>query len=385
MARHHSHRKSRRVRPPLGSPPGTLRIDPEAPPPVIDIICYGPDSTKARPVQQVEELAKLDKSWPVTWINVCGLGDEVTVRRIGEIFKLHALAMADVVNVTQRPKVEPYSEHLFTVMRLVSLEDQRVNAEQISLFLVGNVVITFQERRGDCFEPVRQRIRAASGRIRGQKADYLAYALIDAMIDAYYPVLEQLGDRIDGLEDQVMMLPDHQTLAQVRQVRRDLLRLRRSLWPTRDAVSALLRDPLPQISESTRLYLRDCYDHVSQLIDNTEMLRELASGLQEVYLSTLSNRINSTMRMLTTVATIFIPLTFIVGIYGMNFDPEISPWNMPELGWYWGYPLIMGLMLALTLFMLYVFWRKGLLGTPSRNRGDDPADVDTAAEDQGVR
>lgn len=352
----------RHHRPPVGASPGTLRIDPEAPKPVIDVITYHAGDLRRHDQAAIGQLSKLIGSEGVNWINVSGLGDEQILSQIGKMFNLHPLALADVVHVTQRPKIEGYPQHIFGTMRMVRIHEEVVQSEQLSIFLVGNTVLTFQERPGDCFDPVRRRLVTASGRIRSRKADYLFYALIDAVIDSYYPVLEQFGERIESLEDLVMTHPDHHTLAQVRQCRRRLLEVRRVLWPLRDAVNTLLRDPMPQIADETRVFLRDCSDHVSQLIDTNETLRELAAGLQEVYLSTLSNRMNRTMQVLTTIATIFIPLTFIVGIYGMNFDPEVSPWNMPELGWYWGYPAVMLLMALIAGSMLVMFRMTGMLG-----------------------
>ncbi|MBN2582898.1 MAG: magnesium/cobalt transporter CorA [Planctomycetes bacterium] len=358
-------------RAPVGAVPGTFRIDPNAPRPVIDVMAYGPDDFVAEEIRDLTHLEELLAAWPVVWVNVCGLGDEKVLNRLKDLFGLHPLALADVVNVSQRSKVEPYGDLLFVVTRMATVQEHKLDTEQMSIFLGRRFVLTFQEHVGDCLEPVRDRIRHNAGRIRNLGTDYLAYSLLDAVIDAYYPLLEQYGEWLEDLEDQVISHPDVNTVHRVRGARRDLLTLRRALWPQRDAVNALLRDPLPQVADETRIYLRDCYDHVSQLIDIIETQRELAAGLQDVYLSTVSNRMNEVMKVLTVIATIFIPLTFIVGIYGMNFDPDRSPWNMPELRWAWGYPAVLAVMATVAAGMLVYFRRRGWLGGGRRPRGDD--------------
>src|SRR4030095_7850244 len=235
--------------------------------------------------------------------------------------------------------------------------DEALDTEQLSIFLGRNYVLTFQEHPGDCFDTVRDRISKAGGRIRNCGPDYLAYALIDAFIDDYFPVLEKYGERLEELEDEVITRADTQVIAQIHQVKRDLLVLRRAIWPLREAVNSLVRDPTPLISEETRIYLRDCYDHAVQLIDLLENYREIASSLVEVYLSSVSNRLNEIMKVLTIFTVVFIPLNFIASIYGMNFNTESSPWNMPELNWRYGYPFTLGLMAAVALSML-IFFRK---------------------------
>ncbi|MBI3300790.1 MAG: magnesium/cobalt transporter CorA, partial [Deltaproteobacteria bacterium] len=276
--------------------------------------------------------------WPVTWVDVEGLGDVETIRTLGEIFGLHRLALEDVINVHQRAKVEQYGEHHFIVTRMVRL-GEHLETEQLSLFLGKNFVLTFQEGHpGDCLDLIRERIRQKRGRIRDAGLDYLAYALLDAVVDCYFPILEEYGERLETLEDEILTRPHNGAVARIHEIKRNLLTLRRAIWPQRETFNTLLREEMPLVTDETRLYLRDCYDHTTQIIDLIETYRELGSDLIDVYLSSVSNRTNEIMRVLTVIATIFIPLTFLVGVYGMNFNPASSPWNMPELNWYWGYP-----------------------------------------------
>jgi magnesium transporter len=351
------HHPFRRRHPP-GTAPGTLTSHPDATPPTIRVIGYGPDGTEKLHVQNGTELAALRGRWPVLWADVIGVGHADSVAAIGEAFGLHRLALEDVMNVHQRPKVEEYSDHVFAVVRLASLVD-RLDTEQLTVFLGDGWVLTFQEHEGDCWDPVRERIQSGRGRIRNRGSDYLFYTLIDAVVDHTYPVLEAFGTRMELLEEVVMESPRKELVGVIHAARRDLITLRQSTWPLREAVAQLYRDPIPQVTEETRVYFRDCYDHTVQIIDLLENYREMASSLMEVYLSSVNQRMNEVMKVLTIIATIFIPLTFIAGIYGMNFDRQASPWNMPELGWYLGYPAVMALMLAIALGLLgYFKWRQ---------------------------
>jgi len=359
----------RKRRAPPGTAPGTLVADPTASQPTIAVMAYGPDDFEETGIEDVEELASLIGQHAVTWINVIGLANLDLIRRLGEIFDLHGLALEDVVNLHQRPKLEEYPEHAFIVTRMVA-DGPSPTIEQVSMFLGKKFLLTFQERPGDCFEPVRLRLRASRGQIRSRQADYLAYALLDAVIDGYFPVLEGLGERLEVLEDRVIDQPADMEAAEIHDIKRELLLLRRAIWPQREMVNALTREALPYVTEQTRLYLRDCYDHTIQLMDIVETYREIATGLVDVYLSSVSTRLNEIMKVLTIIATIFIPLSFVTGIYGMNFDRGASPWNMPELAWYWGYPAVMGLMAVLAVAMLYYFYRKGwILGRDGKGPG----------------
>jgi magnesium transporter len=280
------------------------------------------------------------------------------------VFNLHPLTQEDVVNVPQRPKVEDYENQLVIIAWMVMLNPDSDNdsfyKEQVSLILGKHYLLTVQEEpKYDCFGAVRDRIRTNKGIIRKQGADYLAYTLLDAIIDGFFPVLEEYGERIDELEDEVVVNPTRKTLEKIYQIRRELLTLRRAIWPQRDAINALIRDGSNLISPDVRIYLRDCYDHTIQVMDMVETYRELTSGLMDVYLSSVGNKMNEIMKLLTVISSIFIPLTFIAGVYGMNFNTEKSPWNMPELNWYWGYPLCLALMVAIAGGLVFFFWRRG--------------------------
>ena len=365
--------RKRTVRRPSGETPGTLHVDPEAPPSVIRVLAYGPDTCEEREIADVASLKEILGKSPVTWVNVDGLGDAETITQIGESFGLHPLALEDVVHVHQRPKVDQYGEHLFIITRMVTL-GQQLETEQLSLLLGEGFVLTFQEHVGDCLDPVRDRIRQGKGRIRKAPADYLAYAILDAVIDNYFPVLEEYGERLEALEEQVIARPDAQTVARIHAAKRELLILRRAVWPQREAVNSLLREELNLIADATRVYLRDCYDHVIQTIDMLETYREICSGLLDAYQSSVSNRMNEIMKVLTIIATIFMPLGFIAGLYGMNFNAEKSRLNMPELAWRYGYPYVLCLMAIVATVMLAFFWRKGWLG--SSTKGPKPGEKD---------
>lgn len=365
-------------RPPPGATPGTLAIDSDAPKPAIHLISYGEDDVVEIDIKDISEIRKRLGERRVTWINVDGLGDAETIRAVAAIFDLHPLALADVVNVHQRPKVEPYAGHLFCVTRMVQPQTG-ARSEQVGIFIGPNYILSFQERAGDVFDPIRDRIRHKRGRVRSMGPDYLAYLLLDAVIDGYFPVLDVYSDHIESLEEEVLAKSDRETANRIHNVKRDLLTLRRAIWPQREAMSTLLREESHLISAETRLYLRDCYDHAVQIMDMVETYRELTSGLMDVYLSSVSHRMNEIMKVLTIIATIFIPLTFIVGIYGMNFNPEVSRWNMPELNAPWGYPAVMLFMLGIALGMLGYFRHKGWLGGPRSRSAASRAEDENAS------
>jgi magnesium transporter len=345
-----------------GSSPGTVRADPDAARPEVHAIAYDAEKLVERRIESPEQLSQLLASWPLVWVNVDGLGDADEISALGGVLGLHPLSLEDIVNVHQRPKLERYDDYEFVVVRMAEApDDGELVTEQFCLFLGRNFVATFQERPGDCLDPVRDRIRKQRGRVRKFGPDYLAYALLDAVVDSYFPLLERLGDRLEQLEDLVLAGKGKDTPRRLLGARHDLLTLRRAIWPLREALSSLYRDDTPFISDSTRIYLRDCYDHTVQLLDVVEAYREISSGLMDVHLSAMSNRMNEIMKVLTVIATIFIPLTFISSIYGMNFDPDTSPWNMPELRWRWGYPFALGIMAAVTLGLLLFFRTRGWL------------------------
>ena len=348
-----------RRRPPPGAMPGTLIIDAEAPPPRLTVLAYGPESFTEEEVSDLERLDELCREWPVVWLDVDSLGNEALLLAIGARLGLHRLILEDVVNLGQRAKAEFYDDTLFIVLRIP--DEGRGDTEQVSLLLQPGLLISLQEHAGDCFESVRNRIRLGKGKIRSRVADYLSYALIDAAVDQYFPVLDEAGLALDSLEDQVFAEPTPETLAQIHGLKRSLVALRKAIWPYREMLNLLMRDAGSFFADETQPYLRDCYDHVVRLIDLVEAQREVASDLLNMYLSTVSNRMNEVMKVLTIIATIFIPLSFIAGLYGMNFDPAASRWNMPELGWALGYPAALLLMGVVAGGLLVFIRRRGWL------------------------
>lgn len=363
-ARHRDHvrrRLKRRAAP--GTAPGSLTVDPLAPRPSIRILAYSAEKFVERDIADPEELRAYLGQWHVCWVNIEGLGDARILERIAALFHLHPLAMEDVVNVHQRAKVDTFGERTFMVTHMPEYRDH-LTMEQVSLFLGPDFVVTFQERSGDCLEPVRERIRSQVARICERDAGYLAYSILDAVIDHFFPVLEAYGERLETLEDRVVTQPDRAVVAEIHDVKRELLYVRRAIWPQREALNTLVRDDIAHINAETRLYLRDCYDHTVRIIDLVETYREVCSDLMDLYLSSISNRMNEIMKVLTIISTLFIPLTFIVGIYGMNFDPAISPLNMPETKWYFGYPLCLAVMGVIAVGQFIFFRRKGWIGQP---------------------
>lgn len=347
-----------------GTLPGTIIIDENAEFPTIFLIDYNQDNCIRKQIETPEECIEYLDMESVSWVDVQGLGNQDILQRIGSVFNLHPLVLEDVVNMTERPKIEDYEDQLLIIAQMVVPKERTAGfySEQVSLVLGKNYLLTVQEEaEHDCFEGVRARIEKCKGIIRRQGADYLAYALLDSIVDGFFPVLERYGEQIEELEEEVIVEPTQKTLQKIYKIRRELLQLRRAIWPQRDAINSLIRDGSELISEEVRIYLRDCYDHTVQVMDMVETYRELASGLMDVYLSAVSNKMNEIMKLLTIVSSIFIPLTFVAGIYGMNFNPEKSPYNMPELGWYWGYPMCLAVMVTIACTLLVFFWRKGWL------------------------
>ncbi|HEY9710535.1 MAG TPA: magnesium/cobalt transporter CorA, partial [Oculatellaceae cyanobacterium] len=345
-----------------GTLPGTLYIEEDASPTKIVLIDYNETNADRLQLSRPENAIPYLDTLSVSWVDVLGLGYEDVLRRLGNVFELHPLVLEDIVNVPQRPKVEDYEDHLVIIAQMVMLKDKGDSfwIEQVSFVLGKHYLLTVQEEpTRDCFQPVRDRIRTNKGIIRKQGADYLAYTLLDAIIDGFFPVLEAYGEKIEDLEEEVVINPTRRTLQKIYQVRRELLALRRAIWPQRDAINSLIRDGSDLISPEVRIYLRDCYDHAVQVMDMVETYRELASGLMDVYLSAVGNKMNEIMKLLTVISSIFIPLTFLAGVYGMNFNTEKSPWNMPELNWYWGYPACLAAMAAIALGLVFFFWRRG--------------------------
>ena len=341
-----------------GMPPGSVVYVGEEPPEAarITVIDYGPEHYEEREVDDLSEVEDYRDTGSVTWINVDGVHEEEIVEEIGARYALHPLLMEDVVSTGQRPKMEEYEEHLFMVLQMLVPEDGGVvRGEQVSLVLGPHWIVSFQERRGDVFDGLRHRLRSGKSRARTSGPDYLAYRLLDAIVDQYFVVLERMGDSLEDLEEQVIEEPDQETLEAVHELKGELLFVRRAAWPVRELVNALQRAESELVAEGTDPYLRDVYDHAVQVIDTTETYRDLVSGLVDLYMSGVSNRMNEVMKVLTIIATIFIPVTFVAGLYGMNFQ-----W-MPELQWRWGYPAVLVLMAVMAGAMIVYFRRRDWL------------------------
>jgi magnesium transporter len=350
---------------PPGSSPATLTphlVDGQSRKPAIHIIEYDREHIEEREVGEVGELAETFDPRRVTWINIDGLGDVEALKLLGERFNLHPLALEDVLNTGQRPKIEQTSDYVFICAQMVYQDQSEIfRVEQVSLFLGRNFLITVQEEgEFDVFDPVRARIRSGRGMIRKSKADYLAYALLDSIIDHYYPVLDDLGEKIEDLEDKLLQKPSREMVFTLHEYRRSLTQMRRLVWPLRDVVNGMLHDGTSFVATPTKVFLRDCYDHTVQLMDLVESYKELATGLTELYHSSVGLRTNEIMRVLTVITSIFIPLTFIVGVYGMNFASETAdgrklPFNMPELYSPYGYAGVMAFMAIIAIVQLILF------------------------------
>lgn len=350
----------RRARP--GSPPGTLIGSAGGAPPKLELIRYTGVEFERRFLTDVSELAALIKTGNQIWLNVDGVSDTSLIKSLGEHLSLHPLVLEDVVNVYQRAKVEHYGEDLFVVARS-PLPDRMEGTEQVAFYLRENLLITFQEHvGGDVFDPVRKQLEGGRAALRDARVDYLMYALLDTAIDYYFPLLEQLSDRIESLEVALIEAPTQNVIQTLHLLKQELLVMKRAAWPLREALNTLIRDPAPLIHSETRVHLRDCYDHTFQIIELVETYREICSDLMNLHLSSVNNRMSEVMKVLTIISTIFIPLTFIVGVYGMNFNTAASPWNMPELDWAYGYPVVVAFMIILALSLVVSFRRRGWIG-----------------------
>jgi magnesium transporter len=318
------------------------------------VINYDGVNFQEKEVNNVEEAFSFRNKSSVTWLNIDGVHQPEIIEQVGKNFGVHPLVLEDIANTGQRPKMEDFDDYIFVVLRMLSFDEKRnqTKSEQVSMVLGPDFVISFQEREGDVFDPIRERLRSSKGRIRKMGADYLAYALIDAIVDNYFMLLETLGETIGDTEDKLVTDPKSETLRTIHDLKREMIFLRKSVWPLREVINRLERSESPLIKKSTFVYLRDVYDHTIQVMDAVETFRDMLSGMLDIYLSSVSNRMNEIMKVLTVIGTIFIPLTFIAGIYGMNFK------YMPELGQPWGYPALLILMLTVALVMLVYFRRK---------------------------
>ncbi len=320
----------------------------------ISVIDYNETNFQEKAVKETEECFSFKDTLTVTWINVDGIADVGIIEKIGNCFQLHPLILEDIVNAGQRPKLEDFDNYIFIVLKMLYLDDKakEVKAEQVSLIVGPNFVISFQEKEGDVFDPVRERIRNAKGRIRKMGSDYLAYCLLDAVVDGYYAILETIGETIEGIEGRVLVNPTPKTLQAIHNLKSDIIFLRKSVFPLREVVNRLERAESKLIKKQTAVFLRDVYDHTIQVIDVVESFRDMASSMLDIYLSSISNKMNEVMKILTMIATIFIPITFIAGVYGMNFK------YMPELEWRWGYAGVWFIILVIMISMVAYFRRK---------------------------
>ena len=341
----------------VGLPAGTLVYTGEKVVEAVEVtlISYNEQTFEERRVTSAEECAPYRMSSEVTWINVDGVHDPSALEKLGECFGLHHLVTEDILSVVQRPKVEDYGEYLFLVMKMLGYDERtgKVMPEQVSVVVGPRFLLSFPEaHRSGAVSMIHERLRTGRGRIRKLGSDYLAYSLVDAIVDGYFVTLDKLGDRIDALEDELIERPRGAMVEQLYQLKRELLLVHRSVWPVREVVAALMRQESPIVTDATVPYLRDVYDHTIQAIDTIEIYREMLSEMIGIYLSSASNRLNAIMKILTVIATIFMPLTFIAGVYGMNFR------YMPELGWKYGYPAALGIMAGIGIAMALYFRRK---------------------------
>jgi magnesium transporter len=338
-----------------GLPPGALIHigKPHAEPITIDLLEFSEAMVKETSVRDIEALHLCKEPGAVSWINVTGIHDAEVVRKIGEVFGIHALVLEDVLNTDHRPKVEPQDGHVFFTLKMMWYgDDKALNTEQVSIIFGNHYVISFLEDKGDLFDPIRERIRKNTGIVRKKGADFLVYRLIDVVVDHYFAIMEHIEEKLDDLEELITTDNQHDYMAQIQDVKREMLRLRRAILPLREAVGALEKGVAGLVLPNNQKYYKDVHDHLVQLIDSVENGREVLGMVMDLYLANMNNRMNNVMKVLTVVSTIFIPLTFIVGVYGMNFD------NMPELRWHYGYFIIMGFMVLLVVLMMYYFQRK---------------------------
>ncbi|HKJ84385.1 MAG TPA: magnesium/cobalt transporter CorA [Mariprofundaceae bacterium] len=346
-----------------GTPPGTLVETPAgAEGPIhIRLIDYTAGDLTVKEDVEADTCRPYIEQDSVTWVHVQGQVQADVMRSLGKAFHLHPLAMEDVLNSGQRPKMDSFDEQLFIVMSLPLMEGETITVRQVSLFVNKRFIVSFCDGPEDPFTPLIKRARDQATRLRNNGMDYLLYAMLDLVVDQGFPVLETFGLQLEDLEEELLEIADRQTLGRIHLIKRELILLRRMLWPQREVISQILRDENHHISEGTRIYLRDCYDHTIQIMDLLETYRDMTTSMLDIYLSSASNRLNETMRVLTVISTVFIPLTFITGLYGMNFVNDKSPWAMPELHWYYGYPLALLVMFLCAAAMLAFFKRKGWL------------------------
>ena len=346
----------KRLNKPAGSSPGSLVFvgDQRVEQARITAMDYGKDQLVESQIDNIESLPAFREKPTTTWINVDGLHDIEILRRIGKYFDIHPLTLEDILNTGQRPKTEDFDNYVYITLKMLIFdsENTRIRSEQISLIVGENYIISFQEIEGDVFNSVRERIRKGKGRIRTEGSGYLAYALVDAVVDHYFAVLEAVGEKIESIETQLIDDPDTFLLETIHTLKREMIFFRKLAWPMREMISSLLKSESALFQETTGVYLADVHDHTIQVIDTIESFRDLLSSMQDLYLSSASNRMNEVMKLLTIIATIFIPITFLAGVYGMNFE------FMPELHWKGSYFILLGIMALIGLGMVIYFRRK---------------------------
>ncbi len=348
--------KIRPYRSKSGLPPGTLihTGEKKTDKAKISVIDYTAESLFQQTVENIESSKQYIDSENISWINIDGLHEVDMLRSAGQIFGLHPLVLEDILSTNQRPKLEVYGDYIYIVCRMLLYDEQKMllTNEQFSMVLGKNYVLTFQEKPGDVLNPVRHRLENESGRLRNNGSDYLAYAILDAIVDHYFVILEQVGEFIINIEKDLMNDPGEEIIDEIHDMKREMISLRSAIWPLRDVISQLNRGEFKFFTDKTLIFLRDLYDHTIQVVDTVESYRDMLSGLMDLYLSTLSNRMNEVMKVLTIIATIFIPLTFIAGVYGMNFE------YMPELELPWAYPAVWVIMITMVIIMLIYFRKK---------------------------
>jgi len=367
MARRHSkklrrpHRTYRPHHHHLGAAPGALFDDPAAPLPVISVVSFREDHYIEQTLDEIETVPALLEAWPVVWVDLQGPGNAALMRRLGELFGFHRLALEDVLHGHQTPKIDPYPDFLLIVANEVC-QPHPLHTTPLCLFVKQGLVLTFHPEASKAVDTLRDHVRVPRGRVRMMGADFLAYAVLDVVVDFYYPMMDHFSDTIEALEAEAIESASVGTASAIHEMKQDLLALRRMVAPLRESINTLFREGHPVLTDPTRVFLRDCHDHMVQVLEFIESYREMTGGLLDIYLSSVSNRMTEVMRVLTVISTIFIPLTFLAGLYGMNFDTSASPWNMPELRWHWGYPALLLFLGCIASGQLLFFWRKGWIG-----------------------
>jgi magnesium transporter len=361
--------KRQRRRNTLGASPGVISVEPGGPKSDVHVMGIGPQGFVEKHVESLDEIVPIRAAWPVVWVHVVGLQDLKTLSGLQKLFLLHNLALEDAVEQNQRPKLEIYDDHGHLVLFSGADEDGTC-LRQLNIFFGNGFVVSMAESLGNWEEPVRSRIREKRVRFQTLGSGYLAYALMDSVVDHYFPIMDRIADMLGTLEETALHSPGRSEIVRIHEINGELMSLRRATAPLKDVLSSLFLAEHAFIDNGIRIYFRDCYDHTAQLLDEIDMDREIARSLVDTTLSSINNRMNEVVKVLTIISTIFIPLSFIAGVYGMNFDNETSALNMPELKWRFGYPFALSLMLMTSLILLYFFRKKGWLGSKDRSNPD---------------